>query len=151
MKTMNIPKSLCRNWNFYTFKRSDVWTISFNRLICGYIYIFMNQYEIKGTHRKGGKWGKGIQIVHFNFSSNWQDENHKKLSHPRALHSSSNFRRLCSGALIEGKIMRLMVAGRCLVPAVDSDSIDPLSFMMGRSALLRTVADTRSFQILPSW
>lgn len=69
---------------------------------------------------------------------------------PGALHSSSNFRRLCSGALMEGKIMRLEVAGLCLVPAVDSDSIDPLSFMMGRSVLLRTVADTRSFQILPS-
>lgn len=69
---------------------------------------------------------------------------------PEALHSSRSFRRLCSGALRDGRIIRLDREVRGLVPT-SSDSRVPPSFITGRSPLLRTVADTRSFHILPSW
>jgi hypothetical protein len=65
--------------------------------------------------------------------------------------SSRSFRRLCSGALRDGRIIRLEwdLRGRGAGP---SDSrAPPPSFITGRSPLLRTVADARSFHILPSW
>ena len=68
---------------------------------------------------------------------------------PEALHSSRSFKILCSGALTDGKIIRLDRDVRGLAPA-SSDSSVPPSFITGRSPLLPTVADTRSFHILPS-
>lgn len=68
---------------------------------------------------------------------------------PDALHSSRRLRRLCSGALREGKIMRLVRFCLGFVPE-SSESIDPPSFITGKSPLLGTVADTRSFHSLPS-
>lgn len=70
---------------------------------------------------------------------------------PEALHSSRSFKRLCSGALTDGRIIRFRLDWdvRGLVPP-PSDSSAPPSIMIGRSPLLRTVADTRSFHILPS-
>lgn len=68
---------------------------------------------------------------------------------PEALHSSRSFKRLCSGALTDGRIIRLDRDVRGLIPA-SSDSSVPPSFITGRSPLLLTVAETRSFHILPS-
>lgn len=68
---------------------------------------------------------------------------------PDALHSSSKFMMLCSGALIDGRISRLE-GGRDLVVGV-SDSVGGDSCIAGRSAFLWTLEDTRSFHILPSW
>lgn len=72
---------------------------------------------------------------------------------PEALHSSSILTRLCSGALIDGSIMRFGKAGCDLVPAAASGSPDDPSFLSGTSDdLLRTfAAEIRSFHILPSY
>lgn len=59
---------------------------------------------------------------------------------------------LCSGALTDGRIERFgCVCGGLGFVSEPSGSRDAPSFITGKSALLRTVADTRSFHILPSW
>ena len=71
---------------------------------------------------------------------------------PDALHSSSRFKRLCSGALTDGRIIRLacVCVDLGFVPASSASRESP-SFITGNSPLLRALADTRSFHILPSW
>lgn len=58
---------------------------------------------------------------------------------------------LCSGALIDGNIIRL-VRGRDFVLGVSGPGGAPASScIIGKSAVLCTPADTRSFHILPSF
>jgi hypothetical protein len=68
-----------------------------------------------------------------------------------ALHSSSRFSKLCSGALSDGNIDRFTGLGRGGLATDPSDSAAASSFAICESPFFLIDADTLSFQILPSF